>query len=103
MLRRAVNEWKSKIKEADNNEEQRKHLVEPIARFLKAYAIFIDDHTGKEDKFFDLVESSKSLSLDEDKRLLEHYEVCKNQVGGETRIQQMLKLIDYLEEQDWMK
>ena len=78
-------------------------LNEPVARFLKSYAVFIDDHTGKEDKFFDLVESSKALSLDEDKRLLEHYETCKNQVGGETRIQEMLKLIDYLEEQDWMK
>jgi len=79
------------------------NLKEPVARFLKSYAVFIDDHTGKEDKFFELVESSKSLSLDEDKRLLEHYEVCKNQVGGETRIQEMLKLIEYLEKQDWMK
>ena len=79
------------------------NLKEPVARFLKSYAVFIDDHTGKEDKFFELVESSKSLSLDEDKRLLEHYEVCKNQVGGEARIQSMLRLIDYLEEQDWMK
>ncbi|MDF0682154.1 MAG: hypothetical protein P0116_14440 [Candidatus Nitrosocosmicus sp.] len=73
------------------------NLTEPVARFLKSYVVFIDDHTGKEDKFFELVESSKSLSLDEDKRLLEHYEVCKNQVGGETRIQEMLKLIEYLE------
>ena len=106
MLRREItvlkeNYSKDKNKMLQNNYKNK--LEEPVARFLKSYAVFIDDHTGKEDKFFDLVESSKSLSLDEDKRLLEHYEVCKNQVGGETRIQEMLKLIDYLEEQDWMK
>ena len=108
MLRREIivlKENRSKDKDENkmllNNHEI--NLKEPVARFLKSYAVFIDDHTGKEDKFFELVESSKSLSLDEDKRLLEHYEVCKNQVGGETRIQEMLKLIEYLEKQDWMK
>jgi len=106
MLRREItvlkeNYSKDKTKMLLDNHENK--LKEPVARFLKSYAVFIDDHTGKEDKFFDLVESSKSLSLDEDKRLLEHYEVCKNQVGGETRIQEMLKLIEYLEKQDWMK
>jgi len=103
MLRRAVNEWKSKIKEADNNEEQRKLLVEPIARFLKAYAIFIDDHTGKEDKFFDSIEEDKIISESEDELLLKHYESCMNQVGGKIRIEQMIKLINYLEAREWMK
>ena len=108
MLRREITVLKeNRSKDKDENKmllnNHEINLKEPVARFLKSYAVFIDDHTGKEDKFFDLVESSKSLSLDEDKRLLEHYEVCKNQVGGETRIQEMLKLIDYLEEQDWMK
>src|SRR5918997_4629358 len=28
---------------------------EPIARFLKSYAVFITDHTYKEDRFFDLI------------------------------------------------
>jgi hemerythrin-like domain-containing protein len=102
MLRRAVNEWKSKIKEADNNEEQRKLLVEPIARFLKAYAIFIDDHTGKEDKFFDSIEEGKIISESEDEMLLKHYESCMNQVGGKIRTEQMIKLINYLEAREWM-
>ncbi len=31
--------------------------------------------------------------------MLEHYELCKNQAGGEARIQ----LIEYLEGRDWMK
>lgn len=108
MLRREITVLKeNRSKDKDENKmlsnNRKINLTEPVARFLKSYAVFIDDHTGKEDKFFELVESSKSLSLDEDKRLLEHYEVCKNQVGGEARIQEMLKLIEYLEKQDWMK
>ena len=106
MLRREINVLKEN-RNKDNNivlsNDPNNKLKEPVARFLKSYAVFIDDHTGKEDKFFELIESSKSLSVDEDKRLLEHYEVCKNQVGGEARIQGMLRLIDYLEVQDWMK
>jgi len=31
-------------------------LREPVARFLKSYAVFLSDHTGKEDTFFDMIE-----------------------------------------------
>ena len=103
MLRKAVNNWKSNIKEAKNDEEQMKKLVEPIARFLMAYAIFIDDHTGKEDKFFDSIEESKIISKSEDDFLLKHYESCMNQAGGKIRIEQMINLINYLENREWMK
>jgi hemerythrin-like domain-containing protein len=89
MLRREISVLKENLSK-DTNEmllnNRKNKLQEPVARFLKSYAVFIDDHTGKEDKFFELFESSKSLSVDEDKRLLEHYEVCKNWVGGEARI-----------------
>ena len=103
MLRKAVNNWKSNIKEANNDEEQMKKLIEPIARFLMAYAIFIDDHTGKEDKFFDSIEESKIISKSEDDLLLKHYESCMNQAGGKIRIEQMINLINYLENREWMK
>jgi hemerythrin-like domain-containing protein len=106
MLRREIKVLKEN-RDKDNNkvllDNDWSKLNEPVARFLKSYAVFIDDHTGKEDKFFELIESGNLLSVDEDKRLLKHYEVCKNQVGGEIRIQGMLRLINYLEEQDWMK
>ena len=36
-------------------------LKEPVARFLKSYAVFISDHTGKEDIFFDMIEEKRSL------------------------------------------
>jgi hemerythrin-like domain-containing protein len=104
MLRRELNEWKRKMKETSS--ETNKHnttTMEPVARFLKSYAVFIDDHTGKEDKFFDLVDKSNVISNKEDEMLLKHYEICKNQAGGEARMQEMIILIEYLEEREWMK
>ena len=104
MLRRELNEWKMKMKET--SPEINKHdttTLEPVARFLKSYALFIDDHTGKEDKFFDLIDERNVISDKENEMLLKHYELCKNQAGGEVRIQEMIILIEYLEEREWMK
>ena len=103
MLRKALNNWKSKINESSQDEEQKRTLLEPIARFLKTYAIFIEDHTSKEDKFFDSIEEGKILSTNDDELLLTHYESCMNQAGGKFRMDQMIKLIDYLENREWMK
>jgi hemerythrin-like domain-containing protein len=104
MLRRELNEWKRKMKET--SPEINKHdttTLEPVARFLKSYAVFIDDHTGKEDKFFDLVDERNVISDKENEILLKHYEICKNQAGGKARMQEMIILIEYLEEREWMK
>jgi len=104
MLRRELNEWKRKMKET--SPEINKHdttTLEPVARFLKSYAVFIDDHTGKEDKFFDLVDERNVISDKENEMLLKHYEICKNQAGGKARMQEMIILIEYLEEREWMK
>ena len=76
---------------------------EPLARFLKSYAVFIADHTGKEDKFFDIIEEKSSLSEQENEILIKHFENCRNQIGGAIRIEQMMKLIEYLEDREWMK
>jgi hemerythrin-like domain-containing protein len=92
MLLRSIMAWKSGI---DSRE--------PVARFLKSYAVFISDHTGKEDKFFDIVEEKGSLSKGEHTILMEHYERCRKDVGGKVRMEQMVKLIEYLEEREWMK
>ena len=35
--------------------------------------------------------------------LMKHYESCLNQIGGKARIEEMLRLIDYLEDREWMK
>lgn len=104
MLRRELNECKMKMKATSMETNKLYNItMEPVARFLKSYAVFIDDHTGKEDKFFDLVNTSNVISLQEDEMLLKHYEMCKNQAGGEARMQEMVILIKYLEEREWMK
>jgi hemerythrin-like domain-containing protein len=78
------------------------HHREPIARFLKSYAVFITDHTHKEDRFFDLIENKESISNEENEKLMRHYESCRNQAGGKARMDQMMKLIEYLEGREWM-
>ena len=75
---------------------------EPVARFLKSYAVFVFDHTGKEDAFFEKVQEKQSLSEEEDTQLVKHYELCRNQVGGQARIEEMIKLVGYLENRKWM-
>lgn len=107
MLRRELRQYKENM--SKNYQLTEKNITiglvsnEPVARFLKSYAVYIDDHTGKEDKFFDLVDTNNSISTDEDKMLMEHYEVCKKQAGGDVRIQEMIRLIEYIEEQKWMR
>ncbi|MDR4512463.1 MAG: hemerythrin domain-containing protein [Nitrososphaeraceae archaeon] len=105
MLRRELNEVKEKRKEQSKHKTNKQDPInmEPIARFLKSYAVFIDDHTAKEDRFFDLVDEKNVITNEEDEMLLKHYEMCKNQAGGEIRIQEMVVLIKFLEEREWMK
>jgi hemerythrin-like domain-containing protein len=76
---------------------------EPVARFLKSYAIFVSDHTAKEDTFFKTIQEKNSISEEEDRELLRHYEACKGEIGGQARIEEMMKLIDYLEDREWTK
>lgn len=95
MMRRSLQAWKEAgAGAADGGSE-------PLARFLKTYAIYITDHTGKEDRFFDIAESS--LSGAEDDEILRHYQTCKRDVGGDARVQELYRLIEYLESRDWMK
>lgn len=76
---------------------------EPIARFLKSYAVFVSDHTGKEDMFFKKIQHTGSLSEEEDHQLSRHYESCRSEAGGKARIEEMLRLVGYLEDREWMK
>lgn len=55
--------------------------MEPVARFLNAYSVFISEHTGKEDLFFDLIEEKDKLSEEEHSLLMKRYKVCHNDVG----------------------
>ena len=105
MLRREIKVWKQKRKERREKGQiiEDPKIIEPVSRFLRSYAAFITDHTRKEDKFFDLLEQKGSISAEEDEMLLQHYEVCRNQAGGKARVEQMIRLIEYLEDREWMK
>ncbi len=92
MMQRSLEEWKAGV-----------NGREPVARFLKTYAAFVTDHTGKEEKFFEMVEQSKSLSEKQDLELLRHYESCRKDVGGSARVEELLRLVQYLEEREWMR
>ena len=104
MLRRELNllidhKRYDKYKELKWNNKNK----EPVARFLKSYAVFVSDHTGKEDVFFKKIQEKHSLSEEEDIQLVKHYELCRNQVGGKARIEEMIRLVGYLEDREWMK
>ena len=106
MFRKELKEMKNNMKNMSNKEKnisKYSQIKEPVARFLKAYSVFITDHTGKEDKFFDLIENKHSISEEEDAKIRKHYENCKNQIGGEIRIQKMIDLLEYLENREWIK
>lgn len=83
-----LQQWKS-------GENQR----EPVARFLKAYAVYLDEHLTKEDKFFDIAEK-QVLSQDEEKMMYEEFRAVTAVV---TKLDEMIKSIDYLETRPWMK
>jgi hemerythrin-like domain-containing protein len=76
---------------------------EPVARFLRSYSVFVLDHTEKEDIFFKKIQEKHSLSEEEDIQLVKHYEMCRNQVGGRARIEEMIRLVGYLEGREWMR
>ncbi len=83
-----LQKWKS-------GENQR----EPVARFLKAYAVYLDEHLTKEDKFFDIAEK-QVLSQDEEKMMYEEFRAVTAVV---TKLDEMIKSVDYLETTPWMK
>ena len=72
---------------------------EPVARFLKTYSIYLMDHMTKEEKFFDEAES-EILSKEEE---FEMYEQFKSVMTVSKKMEDMIKEIEYLENQDWVK
>jgi hemerythrin-like domain-containing protein len=72
---------------------------EPVARFLKAYAVYLNDHITKEDKFFDRTEK-EILSQEEEKIMYEEFRAV---TAVSTKLDEMLELISELEQKPWMK
>jgi len=83
-----LNRWK-------NGEDAR----EPVARFLRTYSIYLTDHMSKEEAFFDKVEK-QVLAKEEEKEMFEQFQSI---IAITSKIDEMLKVIDYLENQPWFK
>jgi hemerythrin-like domain-containing protein len=72
---------------------------EPVSRYLRTYAIFLNDHLNKENKFFDEAEAD-ILSKEEE---IEMYEQYSSVFAIVKKVEDMIKEIDYLENQPWAK
>lgn len=72
---------------------------ESVARFLKAYAVYLNDHITKEERFFDKA-SSQVLSKEEEKIMYEEFSAVTAVV---TKLDEIIKSIDYLEQASWME
>lgn len=72
---------------------------EPVARYLRTYAIFLDDHLNKENKFFDDAEANV-LSKEEETEMYEQY---RSVIAIVKKVEQMIAEIDELETRQWYK
>ena len=70
---------------------------EPVARFLKTYSVYLIDHMSKEEEFFDRAES-EVLSKEEE---MEMFEQFRSVMAITTKMQNMIKEIEYLEQRPW--
>jgi hemerythrin-like domain-containing protein len=70
---------------------------EPVARFLRTYHIYLYDHLQKEEEFFKKVHN-EVLSKEEEQAM---YEQFQSVIAISTKIETIMKEIEYLEKQDW--
>jgi len=93
--RRIALQIKKHLKRWKKGEDAR----EPVARYLKTYSIFLMDHKNKEENFFDKAES-EVLSKEEE---FEMYEQFKSVMTISKKMEDMIKEIEYLENQPWFQ
>ena len=72
---------------------------EPVARYLRTYSIYLQDHMTKEEDFFDKAEQTV-LSKEEEQEMFEQFQSV---MAITKKIDEMIKQIDYLENQIWFK
>ena len=75
-----------------------KDETEKIARFLRTYSIYINDHLAKESTFFD--DAQKVLSKEEEQAMFDQFQSF---VFVTTQIDKIIKMIDSLEKKSWFK
>lgn len=77
--------------------KQGKDSREPVARFLRTYSIYLEDHLKKEDEFFNKAEANV-LPKEEEQAM---YEQFQSVMAVSTKMETILQQIDYLEKQIW--
>lgn len=93
--RRIANKVAIHLKRWKKGEDAR----EPVARFLRTYSIYLRDHMKKENEFFDKAQQT-ILSKEEEKEM---YEQFQSVMAITKKIEEMIKQIDYLENQEWFR
>ena len=93
--RRVARQISKHLQRWKNGEDAR----EPVARFLRTYSIYLIDHLSKENNFFDQAEQTV-LSKEEEQEM---YEQFKSVMSITKKIDEMIKEIDSLEQQQWFK
>lgn len=91
--RRIAKNIKKHLTKWKNGEDSR----EPVARFLRTYSIYLQDHMKKEEEFFDKAES-EVLSKEEE---MEMYEQFRSVMAITTKMKDMIKRMELLESQSW--
>jgi hemerythrin-like domain-containing protein len=76
-----------------------KDAREPVARYLRTYSIYLIDHMSKEENFFDKAEA-EVLSKEEE---YDMYEQFKSVMTISKKMEDMIKEIEYLENQSWFQ
>ncbi|WP_428326106.1 hemerythrin domain-containing protein [Nitrosopumilus sp.] len=93
--RRIALQIKKHLKRWKEGEDAR----EPVARYLKTYSVYLMDHMNKEEDFFDKAEA-EVLSKEEE---IDMYEQFKSVMTISKKMEDMIKEIEYLENQPWVK
>ena len=93
--RRIAIQIKKHVKRWKDGEDAR----EPVARYLKTYSVYLYDHMTKEEKFFDAAEA-EVLSKEEE---YDMYEQFKSVMTISKKMEDMIKEIEYLENQPWFE
>lgn len=93
--RRVANKIAKHIQRWKKGEDAR----EPVVRYLRTYSIYLQDHMAKENEFFDKAEKTV-LSKEEEQEMFEQFQSV---MAITKKIGEMIKQIDYLENQIWFK
>lgn len=93
--RRIANQIAKNLRLWKQGEDKR----EPVARFLRTYSIYLQDHMSKEEKFFDKAES-EVLSREEEQEM---YEQFRSVTAVSKKIEHSIKQIELLENTIWFK